>query len=196
MHLLKRLAVGLAVAGLSLGLTATAASAATGPHTSRAASIPAQMPTGTVPVLRQHMTLDCVHMSARAHRYAVEHRYCSATSGRPGHGANPYVTGNCGDSYIYLNDEYDGGGADVFYGFDSSLGTVAYRSLSVGWYNNSDYSSGGFGDSGWTWSSSYWADPPIYPHVGYVTAWLGGTVTLWWGGRCTLLSPWDTNWIT
>ena len=88
---------------------------------------------------------------------------------------------------------YDGsaGEAEIDYGFDSSIGAVAYHSLSIG-FSGID-NSGSFGDGGWNWSSSYsnsrW---PVW--VGqYGTAYtsLGGSVTLWWGGRCDLLGVTD-----
>ena len=129
------------------------------------------------------LVLDCTHMSAAAHRYAVAHHYCGS-SPIP----NDRVCGNCGCSFITLYNRHHGY-AGMLYGFTSSLGVVVYRSLRVGWFNATRGNSGSFGDSGVMFSSSYSSDKHVDTHAGEVSADLSGTVTLIWGGRCTLLVP-------
>src|SRR3954469_10050913 len=85
-------------------------------------------PTAGVTVIRAGMTVDCTaSTSAR--------RYCTDAGIDP----DNIVTGNCGDSYIYIYD--DGGGvAAISYGFHSSKGWVVYRALQINWTN---WSTGG-----------------------------------------------------
>jgi hypothetical protein len=137
------------------------------------------------------LVLDCTHMSAAAHRYAVAHHYCGPNSPKP----NDTVCGNCGCSFIDLFNR-SRGYAGMYYGFKSSKGTVIHRSLAVNWANFTKGNAGGWGDSGFMASSSYSADRHVDTHAGIVSAVLSGSVTLWWGASCTLLEPTSTVKVT
>ncbi|MFI9386120.1 hypothetical protein [Kutzneria sp. NPDC052558] len=131
------------------------------------------------------LTLDCAHMTAQAHDYAVDHGLCTRSGGITPQGV---VTGDCGDSYIWVTNR-GGGTANISYGFDSSLGTVVYRGLHVSWYNWGTGGASGWDDSGFMFSSSYGTNSNIRTGAGWVTAGLTGYVELVWGGECTLLQP-------
>ena len=177
------LAAMMAVAAAALSLLAGPAMA------SPSGAPPSSPPAGAI---HAQMVLNCDTMSAKAHGYAVSHGYCPTSTGSAAPNAVAY--GNCGDSWIYIFDDTEGN-AEIDWGFDSSLGAVVYRSLSVG-YSGVD-ESGGWPDAAWMSSSSYanartgiWVGP-----YGEAYATVGGTVTLWWGGQCTLLEPTDSTYM-
>lgn len=116
-------------------LGATAAFAATSAHpatTEAAAAVKPTAGTGaTAVIVTAPMTIDCGTMSAKAHRYAVAHGYCSSGSSSS---PDAVKTGNCGSSEIYIYTDYYTpalGWAEIKYGFASTLGTVVYRNLVV-----------------------------------------------------------------
>lgn len=157
--------------------------------TSTDSSVGSSVPSGAV---HAAMRLDCTHMTAEAKAYADARGYCSASNTTIS--PNGVVYGNCGDSWIYIFD-VTLGDVDIDYGFDSSLGTVVYRNLGIGFAGTAN--SGGWPDNGWMFSSSYYSSRQnIYVGYGEAYASLGGTVTLVWGGQCDLLNPSDATWVS
>ena len=129
------------------------------------------------------MTFSCGSLSASALSYAIKQGYCPASSKL---GKLDTVTGSCGSSYVEL-DNYGQGLGVIVYGFGSTLGTVAYRSLYVSY--SGPAASSGFPDTGSMWNANYSASNIAYFGVGKGIATMEGSVTLWWGASCTLLQP-------
>jgi hypothetical protein len=155
------------------------------------------IPEGAIEV---EMKLDCTDMSTQARAYANEHRLCddaSVLSEDEGllteNGtALPMDTqwGNCGSSWIYVFNN-GGGNADVLWGFNSTLGTVVHRNLTVYWSNWHTGMNGSFLDKHHMFSSFYQKSRVFHTKPGSVLVGLTGTVTLVWGGQCVLLIPTD-----
>jgi hypothetical protein len=139
----------------------------------------------TVTVVHARMTLDCVHMTASVHHYAVTHGYCPTGNG--------VSYGNCGDSWIYIYDGGGGGFAAITYGFDSSLGPAAARNLIINWYNWDQAISGSYSDASGFWPPTANYSNGIWEQTGggWVTTTMGGHILLAWGAVCDILSPSD-----
>jgi hypothetical protein len=182
------MAAGFVAAALTLGLLTATTTTSAAPATINTGGTAVHI----AAVIRVPMTLNCTRMSASEHAYAVAHHYCPAVP----HGGIMLmntVPGTCGDSFMYVLNDADGGGAHLLYGFDSTAGTVIFRNLIVGWLNNTHLNSHEFSDIGIMASDNYEQMPPVYTRTGRVTAWLGGGVTLWWGADCSVDGPSDVN---
>ncbi|MBM6400448.1 hypothetical protein [Phycicoccus sonneratiae] len=163
---------------------------------SAAAATPdAATPVG-VGVVEAPMYLDCGALRGQVRKYAVDHAYCPA-AGRTSGDVTPQNTvyGNCGSSFIYIEDpNWTSSTARFRYGFSSSKGIVVSRNLAVGY--SGARGPGGFSDSGFMASTSYsHTSGERTTGSGYLYATLGGTVTLFWGASCTLLQPTDGEYI-
>src|SRR5579883_488201 len=135
------------------------------------------------------LTLDCIHISASAKQYAIEHGYCSKKSPDV---TQPYntVSGDCGTSSLFITDNYNGGYPTITVSAASSLGYMAYVSWHVKWVNHTTGGQNGYGGGqvfiGDNWSRS---DNP-YTGVGNIYAIMDNlTVTLAWGAYCTGNNP-------
>jgi hypothetical protein len=191
------LAVGLWAAGLLLvAPTAQAEPTTSAPTATMKSGGAASSPTSGHLVRRvtAQATLDCVNMTAEVHKYAVEHKYCSANGEA---GTDTTVVGNCGSSYIDIFDDFPGDlQGRVSYGFTSFQGTVVQRTLGIYWsYTPAGIGTGGpiFGlytDSALMFDVSYAGT--AYALESAPGAWsvqLLGGVTLLWGGKCVILIP-------
>ena len=106
------------------------------------------------------------------------------------------VSGNCGSSFITLTN-LENGEAGIDWGFESSLGIVIQRVLTVSWNNLSLTGlHNSFADDDPMFSADYENLKDVYSGHGYVHAELTGNVLLIWGGVCTLLAPQDVEIIT
>lgn len=187
MATLRALCIG-AIAVLALAMTTDTAMAS-----DRPAGVSQGQHVRLAEVIRVPMRLDCTHLSKRARTYADAHNYCTESNGAVS--PNDVQYGNCGDDFIWVWDDASDGHADIQYGFDSSKGTVIYRSLAIGYAG--DRSSGAFHDTGTMASSSLnHVHLRVYFGVGEATAGLGGSVTLWWGASCELMYASDTTYAT
>jgi hypothetical protein len=130
------------------------------------------------------MKLDCTDMSSKARAYADEHGLCDDAS------VDDTQQGNCGLSWIYAWNA-GGGNATVWWGFNSFLGPVVYRNLTVSWSNWDTGTSGFFPDKNYMFSHLYEKEMDFQTKPGQVLVGLSGTVTLAWGGQCVLLIPTD-----
>lgn len=142
------------------------------------------------------MFLDCDALRGQVRKYAVDHDYCPSAGGQPV-GVTPQNTvyGNCGSSFIYIEDpNWTSSTAKFRYGFSSSKGVVVSRRLAVGY--SGPRGPGGFSDTGLMASTSYsHTSGERTTGTGYVYATLGGSVTLFWGASCTLLQATDGEYI-
>ncbi|MET3810945.1 hypothetical protein [Arthrobacter sp. UYEF3] len=160
---------------LSLGFVVSPASAAeTSPANQATSDVAVQVP----------MQLDCVNMTDKAREYADAHQLCPKAGKAGGVSPNIAVQDNCGWSWVYVQSTGVRGYASINYGFDSSLGPVAWRSLAVGYAGNEYY--GGWNDEDWTWNHYYQTGQVRYVGLGGASATMGGSVTLAWGGVCSV----------
>ena len=167
---------------------------ATGPAMAAGAD---SVPPGGGTLIQTGMTLDCVHMTAKARQYADAHALCPA-AGAAKAKSNTVVpmdinTGNCGDAWMWVNSTDVSGYGSFNYGFNSSQGNVVYRSLAIG-YSGSYYSDG-FNDGGWMNDYWYGTGRVIFVGPGQAYASLGGSVTLWWGGSCNIIPTNGSGWV-
>jgi hypothetical protein len=138
------------------------------------------------------MTLDCAALTGKVLQYAVKHDYC--TAGGNGVAPQDTVSGNCGTSEVYIENDGNGYGV-IIYGFASSQGTVVYRDLTIGWGGN--LAEGIHDDNGWMYSTSYYATTnEVYPGAGPAYADMGGSVQLLWGATCYIAEPYSITTIT
>jgi hypothetical protein len=137
--------------------------------------------------------LKCDGMSAEAHAYAVDHKYCGANGDA---GTDNTKTGLCGTSWIDIFDDipYDYYGR-VEWGMNSFLGVMVYKNLYVNWTfsmaNVPVPFIGSLPDTGLIFTPNYVNSGTAvsYPWPSLATAQLVGTVTLIWGGECEILQP-------
>lgn len=176
-----------------LGSSLLAANAANAAEAqARPAAGTVQTVSGAHPV---QLRLDCAHMTAKAHRYAVSHHYCTA-AGKNVITPAGEVTGNCGSSFITLTN-LGGGEAGIDWGFESSQGIVIQRVLTVSWNNLSMTGlHGSFPDDNVMFSADYENLTDVFSGHGVVHAQLTGNVLLIWGGVCTILGPQDVEIVT
>ncbi len=186
-----RIAISATVVSLAVFSAAGAASAAT-------KSAGPAAPHSTSTVVTAKLALDCTHMTAQVHQYAVAHGYCAAvgSTGTATPNSRGTANGTCGDSWIQI-DNLAHGNARFTWGFDSLDGAVAYRGLAVSYLNELFGNYGGWNDGSVMLSSSYSSKPRnVGTGQGNVFGDVSGYVVLWWGGSCDLLSPSTTQKIT
>jgi hypothetical protein len=151
-----------------------------------AAGSPAGPPAGKL--VKVKMTTNCTDMSPDVHKYAVDHNYCPSSDGAEG---NNVVTGNCGDSWLWIWDDGNSSAFGYHTGVDSAQGSIAEVSWNLSWYNWTSGASGGTGDSNWPWSTDWERQSWLNSGRGYITAGLSGQVILVWGGTCYIGNPTD-----
>lgn len=173
-HLLQPLAVAI-IAALCAVLTAMPASAA-----------PAATPKPAPATMHGRMQADCAHASPSALKIAISKGVCAS----PGKTLNAVNEGNCGTDNISLVPGPDAN-VTIYYGFDSSIGPVVYRDLSVGYAGGSFL--GSFPDQSVMFGSSYSGSNTVFTGVGEAFATLGGTVTLVYGLQCDLVPASDST---
>jgi hypothetical protein len=144
---------------------------------------------------RVQMTVACTVDSAKVRPGQSLADLCASAGG--GIAPNDTVTGQCGDSFLYIWNL--GNGIAAFeVGADSDLGPIAYGSATVSWANISTAYSTAYnlpvtanvGPANWF----DWRD--IYTGGGDIIASMGGDVMLTTGVVCHFLYPFDDEWIT
>ncbi len=138
------------------------------------------------------MVPDCDGLTQQARAYAISHgiNVCglnvSATGGVT---TQNTVAGTCGTSTILLNKIGGGNTLSVNYGFNSTLGPAALRSIVVS-VGSTSGSSGGWADVSPMASNVYSAARlQTFPRHATALASLDGTITLAWGLVCYLKGP-------
>lgn len=145
-------------------------------------------------ISKQPMNVGCdAQMTDRARQYAVEQGYCpeEAVDARP----TNTVPGTCGTSFLFVFDESNGGDGTIRYGFNSSLGPIVSRNLSIGFAGVDNL--GSFGDASLMFSSSYESARTVFFGAGGLGyAQMGGTATTSFGLPCTINLPADVTFIS
>lgn len=149
----------------------------------------------SVKVTEVPMTLACDQLEPKALTYAVDHNYCTA-DGKSVVSPSGIVPGDCGSSWIWIYNRGNPHQAFFRWGFQSTLGSVIFRSLRISWYNWTTGHASGWPDEDVMNSSYYENTRYEYTGRGYVTTGMAGAVTLWWGGICRGLNPTDGAQIT
>jgi opacity protein-like surface antigen len=144
---------------------------------------------GPVKTITVPLTLDCVHLSADARKYATAHNLCTGAAG-----TNDVSPGDCGTSQIFVYNAYNDN-AQFDWGFDSSQGTVIGYGLTISYQINGGGASFDDSNAG-PWSSGYRNSQTRWTGAGYLTTQLTGTVLLWWGATCGVGGASDWDWIT
>ena len=135
------------------------------------------------------MTLDCVHLTSRARKYADAHGYC--TSGVSPDYSVP-ANGNCGMTRIDMFQYFIPSWAYFYLQAVSYLGPIASVSYNVQTVNSTTGNVNGIRSFSFNVPPSpYWSTfpGPVGTGKGRVTATFTGSVTLIWGGVCSVLNP-------
>ncbi|HWE88779.1 MAG TPA: hypothetical protein VG317_04880 [Pseudonocardiaceae bacterium] len=172
-------------------VAAPGANAATGHTTVLTAPLTAHQVVRAVPNgAAENLLLDDGRtITVSAQQYQVV-RTGSADRARP----NGSVQGDCGESYIYI-DDLGGGTAEFNTGAESYLGPIAYGSATVGWSNadtgaNNTFNLPVTANNG---ASAWDAFTDDNTGAGTVSADLSGDVVIDSGTVCTIDYPTDTE---
>lgn len=137
----------------------------------------------------QQSYLACDQFTGKVLKYAQAHGYCP----KPGDEVAPNAVQsyNCGSSWIYVYNYGYAGELWVSHGFNSTLGTVAYRNIAIGTSEGP-----GWQDAEWMWSTYYDTEDYVgYYWSGWKSATMSGTVQLAWGGYCVIPTITDSAYI-
>jgi hypothetical protein len=145
-------------------------------------------PAGGV-LVRATARLDCASLSPRGHQYAAAHHLCTTPTG----GTQPQsiVDNSCGSSWLWISNPLVGR-TNITYGFDSTLGPIVHRELSVQvWFTHPNNSIDNFTipDFGFMLASRYQTVWGEQTGPGGAAAQLTGTVELAIGGYCFITLP-------